>query len=91
MHNLNIQLPDPLYAELVQDAATNGQSVETIVLDRIRANSTDDLPADFWTPELLASLDAAAAEADQGGSLTLDEVRDRRIAKSEAWQEAHAA
>ena len=91
MHTLNLQLPEPLYAEIAQAAAASGQSVEEVVIDQLAADFSDDLPASFWTPELLASIDAAREEAAQGGGISLDEMRERTAARSRAWRECHPA
>ena len=91
MHTLNLQLPDPLYAEIAQAAAARGQSVETVAVERLAAGFSDDLPEGFWTPELLASIDAAREEAEQGGGISLDEMRERTAAQSKAWRESHPA
>lgn len=91
MHTLTLQLPDTLYAEIVQSAAARGQSVEAVAVESLAAGFTDDLPEGFWTPELLASIDAAREEAAQGGGISLDEMRERTAAQSRAWRECHPA
>lgn len=91
MHSLNIQLSDDTYAALAAVAQSNGRSVEAIAADQLKADFTDELPVGFWTPELLANIDAVAAEANQGGSLTIEQVREQRLAKGRAWRANHPA
>ncbi len=91
MRSLHLQLPDLLYQEIAQAAAASGQTVESVVVDQLVADFTDTLPSSFWTPELLASIDAAAAEADLGGSMTVEQVKEHRLSKSREWRASHPA
>lgn len=84
--NVRLDIPEPLYAEIAQVAAASGQSVEAVMVDHLTADFMGDPPASFWTPELLASIDAAVAEADQGGGVTLDEMRVELAARSRGWR-----
>lgn len=91
MYTLNIQVSDDAYAALAAVAESDGRSIEAVAADQLEADFADELPAGFWTPELLASIDAAAAEADLGGGKTLDEVRQEMAERSRAWREKHPA
>jgi len=93
MHNLSIQLSEPAFAEAKRVAAASGLSVEEIVAADVEAHFAfrGDAPDSFFTPAILAEIDEARAEAKLGGSLTLDQVRDQRLAISKAWREHHHA
>ena len=81
------------FAEAKRVAAASGLSVEEIIAADVEAHFAfgGDVPDSFFTPAILAEIDGARAEAKLGGSLTLDQVRDQRLAKSKAWRENHLA
>jgi hypothetical protein len=89
MRNLNIQLSEPAFAEAKRVAAASGVSVEEIIAADVEAHFAfgGDVPDSFFTPAILAEIDEARAEAKLGGSLTLDQVRVQRLAKSKVWRE----
>lgn len=91
MQNLNIQLSEPAFAEAKRVAAASGLSVEEIIAADVEAhfNFRGDTPDSFFTPAILAEIDMAREEAKLGGSMTLDQVREVRLAKSKAWRENH--
>lgn len=91
MQNLHIQLSDPVYAAIQEAATASGLSVEAMVARQLVADFGNDVGNDFFTPEILAEIDAAREEAKLGGSVSLDEMRERRLAKSKAWRESHHA
>lgn len=91
MRSLNIQLPDPVYSAIAQAAAASGLSVEAIVAKQLAVDFGDEVPTGFFSPALLAEIDAAREESRLGGSLSLDEVTERRLAKSKAWRENRPA
>jgi hypothetical protein len=93
MHNLNIQLSEPAFDEARRVAAANGLSVEEMIAADVEAFFAlgGDVPDSFFTPAILAEIDEARAEAKLGGSLTLDQVIERRLAKSKIWRENHHA
>jgi len=93
MHNLNIQLSEPAFAEAKRVAAATGLSVEEIIAADVEARFAfgGDVPDSFFTPAILAEIDEAREEVKLGGSLTLDQVRDQRLAKSTSWRENHRA
>ena len=87
MRTLNIQLSERAYATLQEEARERGRSVEATAARSLEAQFADDeMPADFWTPELLARLDAAVAEADRGGGISLDEMRAELQVRSRSWR-----
>ncbi len=90
MH-VQLNIPEPLYAEIAQAAAASGQTVEAMVVDQLAIDFSDTPPASFWTPDILASIDAAFEEGDRLGGLTLDQVQAKRLAKSKAWRATHSA
>ena len=93
MRSLNIQLPEPLYDGAAQAAASAGLSLEAFVLDAVQSRVEDDtgVPDSFFTPQIVAEIDAAIVEADKGGSLTVAETweelakfQESRLAKRRA-------
>ncbi len=77
MHNLNIQLSEPAFAEAKRVATAAGLSVEEIISAEAEAlfDFSGEVADSFFTPAILAEIDDARAEAKLGGGLTLDEVR----------------
>jgi hypothetical protein len=55
-----------------------------------QARATDNFDA-LFTPEMIADLDAAAAEARTGNNVSLDEIRQELEAKRHARLENHTA
>lgn len=95
MHHLNIQVSDHAYAALATIAQSKGLSVEAMAASQLEAELVEavegELPPGFWTPGMLASLDAAAVEADENGGLTLGQIGEKRLERSRAWRENHPA
>lgn len=87
MRSLNIQLPEPLYDEAAQAAASAGLSLEAFVLDAVQSRVEDDagVPDSFFTPQIMAEIDAAIVEADKGGGITMEQMRQQIAAEREAW------
>lgn len=90
MH-ISLDIPEPLYAEIAQAAVASGQSVEAVVVDQLAIDFSNEIPAGFWTPERMAEIDAAYAEARDGKALTMEQVRGHFAAKREAWLQNNPA
>ena len=85
---VQLDIPEPLYAEYAQAAAASGQSIEAVLLDKIADAHADELPASFWTPERMAEMEAAQAEIEAGDFFTPEQVRAHFAAKRAAWAQS---
>jgi hypothetical protein len=93
MHRLNVQLSEPTYAAIAQAAATSGVSVEAMAAEQLESDFSDggDAPEGFFTPDILAEIDAARAEAREGKNVTMAEMRLQLAAQRETWLRNHRA
>ena len=91
MHQIPIQLTERLYEEAERRAGNGGfRSVDEYVADVVR-NDLHDAPENFdhlFTPEVIAKLDAAAAQADAGQLVTFEELEARLNVKRGTWHTA---
>ena len=93
MHSLQIELKDPAFRVISRAAKAQGVTVEAFVSEHLTSEYVPfgDVPDSFFTPLILAEIDAAAAEAKEGGSLPMEEVMARMGEKSRAWRDNHLA
>jgi hypothetical protein len=87
-----IQISDSLYVEAQRAAAASGLSIEKFVAEAVRTRlhrGEDDLDHRF-TSEVIAALDRAAAQADNGQTITFDQYDAEFKSKREAWLREHA-
>ena len=87
-----ISLPDRLYIEAQRAATASGLSVETFVAQAVSLHLQDD-PQNFdhrFTPEVVASLDRAAAQADLGPVMTFEQYELEFQPKRDAWLKERA-
>jgi hypothetical protein len=87
-----VSIPDALYVEAQRVAAASGSSVERIVAEAVKVYLHDDVDNldQRFTPEVIAALDSAAAQADSGMVMTFDQYEARFQLKREAWLKEHA-
>ena len=88
-----ISLPDPLYSEAEHAAAASGLSVESFVVEAVRLyldGGQDNLDHRF-TPDVIAALDRAAAQADAGEVLTFEQYDREFQEKRDGWLREHAS
>jgi hypothetical protein len=93
MRDVHLQLTDEAFARAEREAQAVGASVEQFLADYVQDSLADDSNVDsFFTPEVLAELDEAVAEAAADPTrYTPDEV-DRHFAeKSAAWKKTRAS
>ena len=85
--------PDSLYIEAQRVATASGSSVELLVAEAVKIYLTDDQDNldQRFTPEVIASLDRAAAQADAGMVMTFEEYEAQFQLKREAWLTAQAS
>ena len=93
MHSLQIELKDSAFRVISRAAKAQGVTVEKFLAEQLSNEYVPfgNVQDSFFTPLVLAEIDAAAAEAQQGGGLPMDEVMARMGAKSRAWRENHPA
>ena len=87
-----VSLPDSLYVEAQRVAAASGSSVERIVAEAVKIylhDDQDNLDQRF-TPDVIACLDRAAAQADAGLVMTFDQYEAQFQMKREAWLRVQA-
>ena len=86
---LEVTIPDPLVNQAQHVAAASGfDSVAAYVIDLIGHNVKPEGDEDYdhvFTPEVLAALDLAAAEARAGKSYTRKQVDEFLVENRTAW------
>src|SRR5580700_248195 len=94
MHNVTISITDEAYITAEKRARQEGfGSTEVFLSDLLVSSITSD-PENYdylFTPEVIAEIDAAAAEARTGNNITLDEMRECLRAKRNVWLEKQPA
>jgi len=89
---LEITIPDPLINGAKRAAAASGLSLEAYMTDALELRLQDDPEDDmawFFTPERIAEIREAQAEARGGNNLTPKQVEAHFAAKRAAWRESH--
>ena len=72
------------------EKSPEGLALET--LTNLAAQAADPDNFDYlFTPQKIAEIRAAEAEAETGESLTIEQVREHFKAKYQAWQQNHPA
>ena len=91
---IEVTIPDPLFDGAQRAAAANGLSLEAYFADavqrRLQEEPGDDM-AWFFTPERIAEIREAAAEARTGNNLLPEQVEAHFAAKKAAWRASHRA
>ena len=83
MHDVAIS--NNAYAKVQQAAAANSMTIGAYIEVLINEDSDEH----HFTPERLAVIDAAEAEALDGNIYTEDEIRDFIQQKHDAWLQSH--
>lgn len=89
---MHVQLDERLYKEAQRRAAEAGfESVDAYVADVVSFDLSDAGPGEtpnldhLFTPERLAKIDEAIAEADAGNTFTAEQVREHFKQKRATW------
>lgn len=89
-----VTIPDPLFDGAQRAAVANGLSLEAYLAGAVQLRLQDE-PSDdmawFFTPERIAEIREAAAEARTGNNLAPEQVEAHFAAKKAAWLESHPA
>jgi hypothetical protein len=89
-----VSIPDPIYSGAQRAAAAGGMSIEAFLADAVQLHLQDDPNDDmawFFTPDRIAEIREAAAEARTGNNLTPGQVEEHFAAKRAAWLKNHPA
>ena len=84
-------MPDLTFSEddykRIEEAARlrGSKTPESYIVEVVKADLDARDDQAFFTPEILAEIDAAAAEADTAGGKTMDQIREHFSKKREAW------
>ena len=83
MYQLKIEISEQVYDAISKEAVEFGYSVEEVAAARLERHylevSEEELMVCFFTPELLAELDADREQAKSEPTYTLDEIRQMRL------------
>ena len=94
MQEVKIRITDDAYVTAQERAKLEGFGSTEVFLSDLVVNSmifdTDNYDH-LFTPERIAIIDAAAAEALTGKGVTVEEIREIFKEKRRAWQENHPA
>jgi len=84
---IEVTIPDPVYAEAQRLAAVHGVSFDMVVAEAVQGYVQDDLSTieRNFTPDVLAALDRAGAEADAGQVMTFEQYERESRMKRDAW------
>jgi predicted transcriptional regulator len=94
MHEVQVQLSDQLYDKAAQRANLAGfQTVDEYIADIVQHDLLNDLfdADEFFTPQVIAKLDEAAAEADAGRLVTFEDLTKQIEERRKAWRQDHAS
>ena len=94
--DLHIQIDDqsPEAIALESIASRDHVSPEDVVKRLLQAFAVQSDPDNYdhiFTPQLMATLDAARAEARTGNNLTMEQVKENLKARRQAWLANHPA
>jgi hypothetical protein len=88
MQEVKIRITDDAYVTVQELGSTEVFLSDLVVNSKISDADTYD---HLFTPERLAIIDAAAAEAETGQGITVEQMREIFKEKRRAWQENHPA
>jgi hypothetical protein len=96
MRDVHLRLTDEAFLRAEKEAEIGGTSVEQFLADYLRERLTEDQKWEnldsLFTPEVLAEIDEAIAEADSDPTrYTLEEVKQHFAEKSAAWKRSRAS
>lgn len=88
-----VRIPDHVYQQVSQAARDQHVSLEEFVTEALQLHLQDDAEDynHLFTPEVIAQLDAAAADVRAGKSFTGKEVDEFLAENRKEWLEKHAS
>jgi hypothetical protein len=88
-----IRIPDHVYQQATRAAQAHHLSLEEFVIEALELHAQDepDNHDNIFTPQVIAELDAAAAEAREGKNIPLEEFQAQRPQWRQEWLNNHHA
>jgi uncharacterized protein (DUF1778 family) len=82
-----IQIPAHVYQQAAQAAEAHHMSLEDFVIEALTLHAQDEPETHdhVFTPQVIAELDAAAAEAREGNNIPLEEFKAQRPKWRQEW------